>query len=109
MRKYIHPNLHEEVQANGGHYVLTDEFRLALDGERQILITKGHGVMDSSCCGFGGCSYVLVQGYIVEWKTNQDPRGQWISKVESIRDPNIKKQIEKELKRDPTIQQVNFL
>lgn len=109
MREYIHPNLNEEIQAIGGHYVLTDEYLIKLAGEKDVLITKGYGVMDSSCCGFGGCSYALVQGFVLEWKCSHDEKGNILSKVESIKDPRLKKKIESELKKDPTIQQVNFL
>ena len=66
-QEFVHPRLGQEVTAIGGHYVFGKEIRLPHNG-REILYFVGYAVLDSTCCGVGGCAYVLVAGYIRQWK-----------------------------------------
>lgn len=54
----IHQGLNQEVTAIGGHYVLVKGMCLPFQG-RKVLYLVGYSVFDATCCGMGGCSYVL--------------------------------------------------
>ena len=72
-RDFAHPQLGREVTAIGGHYVFGKEIRMPFYS-REILYFVGYAVLDSTCCGVGGVAYVLVAGFIKQWKykKNQD-------------------------------------
>jgi hypothetical protein len=67
LKDYIHPDLNEEIRTISGHYILSRKNRLPFN-DRQVLYFIGCAVVDSSCCGTGGCAYALVPGYIRQWK-----------------------------------------
>ena len=58
-KDHIHPVLNEEIRTISGHYILSRENRL-LYNDRQILYYIGCAVVDSSCCGTGGCALSLI-------------------------------------------------
>ena len=107
VKEFVHYRLNEEVRAIGGQYTLTDEFRLPYDN-REVLYVIGHAVFDTSCCGSGGCGYAIVPGFIRDWKIKQSPNGQYISRVEPIKDPNIRKQITEIIRQREFVQEVRF-
>ncbi len=107
-RMYVHRGLDEEVTAIGGHYRFTREVRLPGEG-RELLYLSGYGVFDTSCCGGGGCSYALVQGFIRSWKDGTDPDGVPVSRVEPVRDPDLQKKIRILIMEREPVGQVNFL
>ena len=104
---FAHPQLGREVTSISGHYVFGKEIRLPYKG-REILYFVGYAVLDSTCCGVGGCAYVLVAGYIRQWKykKNQDDRP--VSQVEPIRDPIVQKQIKNLIQKKEMVYQVTF-
>lgn len=107
-KEYIHQRLNQEVTAIGGHYVLMKkEVRLPLQG-REVLYVVGYAVIDTSCCGIGGCAYALVPGFILDWryKTNED--GLAVSQVEPIHDEAIQKEVRWLIEREEAVQQVSF-
>ena len=67
LQDFIHPNLGQEITAIGGHYVFNNERRLSFDG-RDVLYLVGYAVVDTSCCGVGGCAYAMVPGVVKKWK-----------------------------------------
>ena len=83
LKEYTHDYVNREVSAIGGHYMFTKEVKLHFN-ERDILYLVGHGVVDNSCCGFGGFAYALVCGFVVSWKNKKNYDGVPVSEVEPI-------------------------
>lgn len=107
-RDYAHPVLNRPVTAIGGRYLLFAEKRLPYeDGE--ILYLMGTAVIDTSCCGAGGCFYALVPGFIKNWKYRTDSGGRPVSRVAPIENPRIREAIKAEISRIETVHQFNFL
>ena len=105
---YTHPQLGQEISAIGGHYVLTDERRIPCNG-REILYFVGYTVLDSTCCGVGGCAYVLVPGFIQEWKYKKSSDDAAVSQIEPIRDFTAQQEIRRLIQRKEVFHQVTFL
>ena len=108
IKPYFHGDLNKEVQAIGGHYVLTAENRLVLD-DREVLYLTGHAVFDSTCCGAGGCVYAVVYGTIINWKQKKRDDGSDVSEVIPLRDETTKKEIQRMIMEKETLNQVVFL
>lgn len=104
---YVHPELGSEITAIGGHYVFVKEIRLPFR-DREILYFVGYGVLDSACCGVGGCAYVLVAGFIRHWKYKRDQNDAAISQVEPIRDEMIQKEVRRLIQKREMVSQVTF-
>ena len=107
VKEFVHYKLDEEVRAIGGQYTLTNEFRLPF-GDREVLYIIGYAIFDTSCCGSGGCGYAIVPGFIRDWKIKKSQNGQEISRVEPIKDPDIRKEIREIIKQREMVQQVQF-
>jgi len=105
---YIHRPLDTEVNAIGGRYVFTDEFRMPFSG-RELYYLVGHALFDSTCCGFGGCRYALVQGFIREWKKKTNSEGQFITTVERVMDKKEQKEIEELNNGSIVVNQIKFM
>lgn len=108
MVEYTHPRLNEPVRAIGGEYVLVKEERLPFRG-REVLYLVGYAVLDTACCGVGGCGYALVPGFVVEWKSGLSPDGRPVSKVERIQDEALQAEIRRRILEVETVHQVRFL
>ena len=104
---FTHPQLGKEVTAIGGHYVFGKEVRLPYD-RREVLYFVGYAVLDSTCCGVGGVAYGLVAGFIQKWKYKQDHDNCVISRIESISDPAVQKDIRKAIQKKEMVYQVTF-
>jgi len=96
--------LDEEVRAIGGYYVPTKEVRLQY-GDREILYLVGHAVVDSSCCGVGGCGYAKVPGFIREWKVRQADGSNPVTRVESITDRETRKAVRRIIAKEEGIRE----
>ena len=107
--EYVHQELNREITAIGGHYVLTKEVRLPFRG-REVLYLVGCAVVDTSCCGAGGCAYALVPGFILEWKSQTDGDGLAVSQVEPIRDEATQREVRRliEMEEEGPVHQVIF-
>ena len=106
--EFVHPPLGETITAIGGHYAFTKEDRIAF-GNREILYLVGYGVVDTSCCGTGGCIYALVPGYVLAFHTETAPaNGQAISVIEPV-DEKMRKAVVAALKEKEGVTQVHFL
>lgn len=86
---------------------MEEEGRIEMDGNA-VLYIVGNAIVDSSCCGVGGCRYALVPGYVRRYKTRKNGRGLWLSEVEPIVDPETRKEIAEYLKREEWVNQVQF-
>lgn len=107
MRTYTHEELNKEVRSIGGYYIPEEEKRLKYSG-REVFYVIGHGVIDNSCCGVGGCRYALIPGYVVAWKNKADETGNLVSEVETIVDKDSKTELAGILKEKETITQIEF-
>ncbi len=105
---YTHFALNEEYTSVTGFYVVTSEVRLLFHG-REILYLTGYSVVDSSCCGVGGCGYALIQGFILNWKDRKNADGFDQTSYEPIRDLAIKEELSKLINQRETVTQVNFM
>ena len=103
---YVH-DLNSEVRSISGYYVLHKEERLVHRG-REFLYAVGDGVVESSCCGVGGCRYALVPGEVVNWKSGIDPEGLPFSEVEPVTDGTLKKELVEIILTREAVSQVNF-
>lgn len=80
---FVHPFLNEEIDAIAGHYTITKEE--ILPHERgPILYLVGFACMDTSCCGYKGCSYAIVAGHIEELSCGRSGDGRIISRVDPV-------------------------
>ena len=104
---YTHPQLGQEINAVGGHYVFTHERRLCYNG-REILYFVGYAVLNSNCCGAGGCAYVMVSGFIRQWKHKKNGDGAFISQIEPIHDLKAQLEIRNVIQRKEIFHQVMF-
>ncbi len=107
-RTYTHPRLGEEVEAISGYYVPEREERMEI-GDREVLYVVGYAVVDSSCCGMGGCGYAMVAGYVVRWRHATDADGFTISEVEPVGNEVEINEIKKVIFERENVNQVNFL
>lgn len=106
-RDFLHPELGREVTAIGGHYVFGKEIRLPYKG-REILYFVGYAVLDSTCCGVGGCAYVFVPGFIKQWKYRKDDNDGSVSRIEPIRNHTVQKEVRNLIQNKEMVFQVNF-
>ncbi|MCJ7808132.1 MAG: hypothetical protein MUP73_05470, partial [Dehalococcoidia bacterium] len=90
--EYVHTELDKEVNALAGYYTPLEEHRLEHNG-KEVLCVTGISVIESSCCGTGGCAYAIVPGYIMNWKFKENEAGLPISEVETIADKVARKEI----------------
>lgn len=108
MKSYTHKEIGTEIRSISGYYMYLAEIRLNIGG-REVLCAAGVGVIDSSCCGSGGCHFFEVAGYIVSWKNRFDESGHAISDVLSVEDEGERKQIKVVLQKIYSHPQVNFM
>jgi hypothetical protein len=104
---FIHPQLGREVTAIGGHYVFGKEIRLPFHS-REILYFIGYAVLDSTCCGVGGVAYVLVAGFLRQWKYKKDQDDCFVSLIEPIVDQAVQKEIKSVIQKREMVYQVSF-
>jgi len=104
---FTHPDLDREVTAIGGHYVFGKEIRMSYES-REILYFVGYAVLDSTCCGVGGVAYVLVAGFIRQWKYKKNHDDFLVSQIEPICDQTIQKEVRKAIQKKEMVNQVTF-
>lgn len=104
---FTHPQLGREVTAIGGHYVFGQEIRMPYHN-REILYFVGYAVLDSTCCGVGGVAYVLVAGFIRQWKYKKNLNNVFVSKVEPIQDQRVQKDVRSLIQKKEMVFQVTF-
>lgn len=96
-----------EVRSISGSYSFGEEQLVTIQG-REVLCEIGHGLVDSSCCGVGGCRFAHVAGFVRQYRMKQDGRGRWISEVEPIEDETLRKELEEFLKEAHMVQQISW-
>ncbi len=105
---FTHEPLDQETRSVAGQYTFTEEVRLELAG-RQVLVRIGFAVVDTACCGVGGCGYALVPGFVRRWRHTTDARGLPLSEVEPVRDPADEEAIRRAIMARHPVTQVRFL
>lgn len=107
--EYIHQILNddEQVKTISGYYTIDREMRLEYKN-RELLCVLGIGIIDSSCCGVGGCRFALIPGYILKWKNAKNEDGMDITEVEPVSDDQSKQDIKQLLEKEEIITQINF-
>lgn len=106
LKTYTHETI-KEVESISGWYRLEKEEKLELR-DKTYLYLIGIGVVDSSCCGLGGCRYAVVPGSIVNWKSGTNENGEEITSVELVHDENIRKELSAILSEKEKVSQVQF-
>lgn len=106
-RDYPHPRISEQVDAVSGHYMLTDEKRLAV-ADGQVLYFTGYAVVDTACCGPGGCGYAVVAGKIIGHAYRRSADGRAVSRVVPIDDPGLQAEIGRRIMATDHVSQVLF-
>ena len=106
-KNYTH-ELNNEVRSISGGYTLVREETIEIKG-RKVLYAVGNAQMDTSCCGYWGCAYAVVPGYVLKWKYDSDDRGFSVSRVEPILDEDVKQDVKKYLQMKEGVDQVRFL
>jgi hypothetical protein len=104
---FVHPLLGQEVTAIGGHYVFGKEIRMPFR-RREILYYVGYAVLDSTCCGVGGAAYVLVAGFIKQWKFKKNQTDSFISQIDPISNPADRKEVSRIIRKKEMVHQVSF-
>lgn len=107
MTEHIHEPPGTEVRCIGGHYTITEEGRLSHRG-RILLYWVGVAVVDSSCCGTGGCRFIHVPGYVTAWQNRIRPDSLPVSTVEPVADRKDRKIIKALLDQQFPHSQVSF-
>jgi len=106
--EFKHLPLEEEFEAIGGRYRFLKEEVLEFGG-RSVLYLVGAAIFDTTCCGVGGCGYVLVPGYLVKKHVREDDSGTPVSLVEPIKSDSLRKELREVLLSRESVNQVNFL
>jgi hypothetical protein len=106
IKEYTH-ELEKEVLSISGRYELVKEERFEYN-KKEIIYVIGNAIVDSSCCGHGGCRYAVVPGYIVSWKSKINEDGLHISQVEPITEQFVKKDLRRVLEKKEWVSQVQF-
>jgi hypothetical protein len=104
---FIHPILNKAVRTISGHYILGHEKQLPYNG-RKVLYFIGCAVVDTSCCGPGGCSYALVPGFVIHWKYRLTPENLPVTQLDPIWNTDVQKELRRLIKQKERVQQVNF-
>jgi len=107
IKDYTH-DINREVRAISGGYELDKEETLDLGG-RTVLYAVGNALLDSSCCGFWGCRFAVVAGFVVHWKYRKSEEGLPVSSVEPITEEEVQGKIKRLLEAGEGVSQVRFL
>ena len=106
-RDFVHLALDQEVTAIGGHYVLTKEALVSFLSH-SLLYFVGYAVIDTSCCGVGGCSYAFVPGFVLNWKYKKTTDNRMVSRIKPIKDSSIQREIRRLIEHKEIVHQISF-
>jgi hypothetical protein len=105
--EYTHMPIGKDVICIAGYYTPFKEGKLQYDS-REILYMVGKAVIESSCCGTGCWSYVMVPGYVIKWQEQTNDIGLPVTKVEPILDKSTKENIRQIISELECVSQVDF-
>ena len=104
---FVHPELNREHSTIAGYYFIFKEDRISFH-KRELLYFIGSAVYENACCGGGNCGYALVPGFVIDSEYRRNKEGRSISRLEPVKDENLRRQLTKMLKEKETINQVVF-
>jgi hypothetical protein len=104
---YAHQSLNTEIRFISGYCEFTKEVILSFDGKK-VYYLVGHGVLDTACCGRGGCGYANVKGFVEDYRYKTLPDGTPVSRITLIRDETARREIEAKIRGQEMVQQVIF-
>jgi hypothetical protein len=107
LNQYTHRPLGQEVRSISGYYAIDEEKRISFQG-REVLLAKGSYMVESSCCGTGGCGFALIPGYVLQWKASKNEKGEPVTEIEPVTDEEEKRALRKLVEQAEQVQQVNF-
>ncbi len=107
MVNYTHLELNKDIEALAGYYTPLKEVKMQYN-DRELLYVVGQVVVDSSCCGFSNTGYVIVPGFIINWKSQHNQNGLPVSEVEPVLDKAEQIKIRKVIKDSEYIPQIEF-
>ncbi len=106
--EYVHLEVGENVNALAGSYTPLKELRLEHNG-REVLCVIGMSTVEGACCNLDGSyGYVIVPGYILNWKQKENETGLPVSDVETIADEMTKREIARIIGEAESIQNIDF-
>ena len=106
--EYIHTKLKDDIITSiSGHYTFDDERHLYYE-DRDVLYLTASAVIDSSCCGAGGCLFALVIGFVLNWHIKKDKNNLPVSIVDTISDQIVRNNISNAIIIEANVSQVNF-
>ena len=105
--EYTHLQTNEDVTTIAGYYTPLKEVRLPYNG-KEVLYVVGQAVIEASCCGVGCWGYILVPGFIVNWRNKTNEAGLPVSEVEPISDKLARDNISQIIKEAESIPQIEF-
>ncbi len=74
----------------------------------EVLYVVGTGIVDTSCCGTGGCRYAIVPGFILDWRVRTNKNERPVTAVEPIRDADTRKELKEHITKAEMVQLVEF-
>ena len=105
--EYTHLPVNQDVTCIAGYYTPLKEARLKYN-DKEVLYVVGQAAIESSCCGTGSWSYVLVPGYITGWQTRKNEAGRPVSEVKTITDKKERVSISRIIEETESISQIEF-
>jgi len=106
LREYTH-ELGQEVRSISGRYELEKEDIVELNGKK-VLYVVGSAVVDGACCGYWGCRYVVVPGFVISWKSRVNREGLAVSVVSPVRDRGDQELIRRLVEQREYVHQIEF-
>lgn len=107
MASYTHLELNKDIEALAGYYTPLKEVRMQYN-DRELFYVVGQAVVDSSCCGLANTGYVIVPGFIIDWKSRLNKNGLPVSEVEPVSEKKEQLQIRKILRGSEHVPQIEF-
>lgn len=104
---FTHQALEQDILLPAGYFTPLEEMRVSYKG-REVLYVVGELVAESCCCASGNCGYVLVAGYVLNWKNGIDETGRLLSSVEPVTNDEDKLGIAEIVRQREGISNIRF-
>ncbi len=105
---YVHSEEGAETESIAGRYFIEKEVEVETEFGT-ALVAFGFAVVDTSCCGSGGCRFAQVAGIIVERNAGVAQDGRPYSVLERVRDESQQRRIREIIDASECHCQINFL
>jgi hypothetical protein len=105
---YIHSEEGSETESIAGRYFIEKEVEMETEFG-VALVAFGFAVVDTSCCGNGGCRFAQVAGLIVERNAGKTEDGRPYSILERVSDEARQRRLREIIDASECHCQINFL